>query len=808
MKIKNLYLIVLFPLFVAKLSAQVEKVDSLIKTANSTSNIEDKVKSFTKIAKIYAYINPDSTQFYGNKALQLSIKNSYKAGECRALSIIGSSYFVKENDSIALSYYQQALDISRKHELGKDEAAILSNIGTVYINIKQFSKGAEFLEKALKIDRRINNSKGEAIRVNNLSTIYLMQGDYSRAAEYIFQSIAIFKKDGDNIGVAMAYNNLAKMYDDQKEYEKSIEYLKKAEKLLIKEEHSGLLKRVYSNWGDVCIKMDDNDNGIKYLRKAIYYGNLSEGPCTIQNSLLSLSKVFIALGKLDSVLISTNKVLKNGTKCKSDSSLLSEAYYLQSEVAIERGNWDEAEKRALAAYRVLTNPNRYKSARSSAAKLLAKVYAHKQDFKKAYLYKNIYHELQDSLINESNIKDITRLEAEHNFELEKQIIEAKNKEDALVLKNKVQQQKELRNLLIVLGGIAIVLMFIFYRVSLARKKANAELQEKNSLIVEQKEKIEEANNELIQLSEHKEFFTQMIAHDLKNPLNIINVFSSLEPTLQNQKHIKQASTQMFSLVNNMLDVRRFENKKLSIHKSNLNIGELISDAVTRSGLLLQTKSISVNTDENIKAIAVEGDKDLLIRVFENLITNAAKYSKSGTDITVTGVLNPEAKQVELKFTDKGFGIEKESIPLIFDKYWQVDAKSNTISASTGLGLAFCKLVIEAHEGRIAVESEINQGTTFIISLPNATTSKASTDIKKDKELNKDDILPEEYRENPEIIASFNTLKELKVFKVGSINTELEILSKYRINEVWKSKVLTAVYSGNQREYDKLMAMEL
>jgi signal transduction histidine kinase/Flp pilus assembly protein TadD len=758
-----------------------------------------------ELSKQYRYISTDSSKKVAKQALKLSQEIKYKEGECRAYSLMGSSFLLQEKDSLALHYYKKGLKIAEEENLDLDRASILSNMGAVYVNLDEYNKAISNFKEALEIDIKFNNLKGQASRLNNISTIYLMQNDYKNAVDYMFKGIELLKKEGDESGVGMIYNNVALVYQDQKEYDKSIRYLKKAEKIFLKEKQDRILQIIYTNLGDNYNEMGDKQKAIKYLQKAITYGNKTQNPCINQNSLYSLARIFVNMDKVDSAEIIAKQALLDNEECKSDDIIIPETNILLSEIMLKKGNLNDALGYASKAYEMLQEENVYKLEKSIAAKLIADIYTKQKNYERALYFTKIYYQTQDSILNESNIKEITKLESEHKFELEKQVIDAKNKAEALILENKVREEKNLRNLFIIIGIVVLIFLVIFYRLAIARKKANQELKEKNTLVLEQKKEIEKTHQELVELSEHKEFFTQMIAHDLKNPLNIINVFSALPPSSQNTKFIKQASTQMYSLVNNMLDVRRFESTGLAIQKNEVNISEVVNEAILRSGLLLQTKSITTSTDID-ESLVAKADWDLLTRVLENIVTNAAKYSSSGKAIKITALLNNETNTVELKVIDEGFGIEEEAIPLIFDKYWQVNPNNKSIAASTGLGLAFCKLVVEAHKGTISVTSEIGKGTTFTIILPEAGLQTAGSKKERVEELNADEILPKENLNNNIVLESIASLKALRVFKAGAISTALDSLDEFGVNKVWKSKVLAAVFSGNQKEYDKLMAM--
>jgi signal transduction histidine kinase len=113
---------------------------------------------------------------------------------------------------------------------------------------------------------------------------------------------------------------------------------------------------------------------------------------------------------------------------------------------------------------------------------------------------------------------------------------------------------------------------------------------------------------------------------------------------------------------------------------------------------------------------IQGDGVRLAQVFDNLFTNAIKYAPNAP---ITVLLNQVGEKVIISFIDRGPGIPKESLPLIFDRFYRV--RSEQSATGTGLGLYICKQIIEAHRGKIWAESNLGQGTTFFIELPvNAT----------------------------------------------------------------------------------------
>ena len=263
-------------------------------------------------------------------------------------------------------------------------------------------------------------------------------------------------------------------------------------------------------------------------------------------------------------------------------------------------------------------------------------------------------------------------------------------------------------------------------------------------VEQQKEEIQTQNERLIELDRFKQGMTSMIVHDLKNPLNTIlhASDSEIEDVRANKKGIiKSTGRQMLNLVLNILDINKFEEANIHLNMGNNSLSELFNSAAEQVPFLLEQKNIHL-VDKTSKTQTLNCDKEMIERVFVNLLTNAIKYSPHNSAIELQAIaidskeIPEELKRIYFKgknnnqllitVKDYGAGIKKEAISEVFHKFKQIDAADSGITKSTGLGLTFCKLAVEAHGGQIGVISELNKGTTFWFTL------KMSNEIKESK----------------------------------------------------------------------------
>jgi len=218
----------------------------------------------------------------------------------------------------------------------------------------------------------------------------------------------------------------------------------------------------------------------------------------------------------------------------------------------------------------------------------------------------------------------------------------------------------------------------------------------------------------------KNDFIGMVSHELKTPLTAISGFVQVLHSRAKKNDDSYALTalnrtynqvkKMTVMINGFLNVSRLESGKLLIEKSDFQLDELVRELVEESDLVQFSHKINLSVSQTI---IVNADRDKIGSVVSNLLSNAVKYSPSGTDIDVRcEILDGNAL---VSITDDGIGIDKEDIDKLFNRYYRV-GKHHTISGF-GIGLYLSSEIIERHNGKIGVESEIGKGSTFYFKIP-------------------------------------------------------------------------------------------
>jgi signal transduction histidine kinase len=233
--------------------------------------------------------------------------------------------------------------------------------------------------------------------------------------------------------------------------------------------------------------------------------------------------------------------------------------------------------------------------------------------------------------------------------------------------------------------------------------------------------LESRNRELNQARQLREDLSHMLVHDMRNPLtgmignlNLLVSYGSQIPPEKHEHFIKRAiesGNTLKGMVDDLLDLAKLEEGFLEIKRKQVDVEAVIQNAIKLSPatLTLEDKKLHLHLSEDLPFVLGEADK--LTRVVGNLLSNALKYAHQ--DIKLAAYVDGD--QVVLSVQDDGPGIPPDAKEKIFEKFKQVGGREQR--QGTGLGLTFCRLMVEAHGGRIWVESENGAGSTFFFTIP-------------------------------------------------------------------------------------------
>jgi len=228
---------------------------------------------------------------------------------------------------------------------------------------------------------------------------------------------------------------------------------------------------------------------------------------------------------------------------------------------------------------------------------------------------------------------------------------------------------------------------------------------------------------------------------------------------------------MLNLVLNILDVNKHEETRMVLDLQDISLFEISSKAINQVLFLTNQKGIAIKNRVS-KNVTVKADADLLERVFVNLLTNAIKYSETKSDVLIEAESLTDQNVLRVKVIDSGIGIPNDKKHLVFQKFGQVQAKKSGGVGSTGIGLTFCKMAVEAHGGEIDFESEPDKGTIFWFTLEKSNSVVVTNDIITETNFVDDKVqLSEE--ESAYLEPFIQELREYKIYEISSISKIVE-----------------------------------
>jgi CheY-like chemotaxis protein/two-component sensor histidine kinase len=217
----------------------------------------------------------------------------------------------------------------------------------------------------------------------------------------------------------------------------------------------------------------------------------------------------------------------------------------------------------------------------------------------------------------------------------------------------------------------------------------------------------------------------VVAHDLRNPLNIISLAANtLLPQLPDAatrrlaQRIIRSAQRADRMVRDLLTISAIETGRFAVETQAVETAELILSALDSQHGLAAAASVIVAADVSPELPPLQADEERLLDVLENLISNAVKFNCPGGSITVGAA--SQGNEILIWVKDTGSGIAAEQLPHIFDRFWQAQKKERR---GIGLGLSICKAIVDAHGGRIWAESAVGVGTTIFFTVPAASRSR-------------------------------------------------------------------------------------
>lgn len=790
-----LYLLLLInlPLF-----GQETLIDSLkSEISRNEKGTEQHFRILAQLSEAYVQINHDSMLHYAQVLLPLAEKAEDHYYYLYALQRVGVYHYVNHNFDSANVIFQKGYELSKQYELREREASYLGSIGINQYAQGNTDSGVAALKSALIIDQELNDTLKLFARYNNLGAIYNAIGQEAKALVYLIKALDMAESFHSDQRVYAMANNIAVIFNQSGNPERSLKYFN----IALQNVGDQRIPKIdlLLNIANLYLDLDSLQKAAALYRKAYA---LTEGglPCARLGILIGQMDLNTRRAKLDSTSALQDKARQVLEEC-GDSTRYYQFYFESARLADVQNDRQEAEKyyELARAFGSIKNRNFNRVFLN-----LSRIAKNKGDFKGALALYEEYNRLLNIQLRTEYAKDIAKLDLQHNYEKELQDLRVAQEKETDAIREDLQYSKDQGFFWTVVSALLLCLFLALVYFYQLRKRREKDLFDLNQIITKQKENLQSKSEQLVvskkkiqELSEFRERLAAMAVHDMKGPLSTIIGLAEGEMSPRKQNLIKKAGSQMLQFLMDLLDIYKFEKAHIALKLLPHDISKLIREAWQGVLYLAEERAIRLSLVVPERFI-VPVDEGILIRVLTNLISNALKYSPENGELTI-GLKKLEQKGIsiiQISITDKGPGISPEKIQHIFDP---MDRRKETYiskSTSTGIGLDFCKLALQAHHGRIWAQSTLGKGTTVFIELP----------LLKGESLEKEVLMIKKAPQSKllELEPYLNQLMDFKIHEAGKILKLLGLMEEDGLDPDWIGQLRATVYAADSERYLQIL----
>ncbi|MBV6644847.1 MAG: response regulator [Cyclobacteriaceae bacterium] len=584
----------------------------------------------------------------------------------------------------ALFYATKARKVAKEHGFIHDEIQAVNYIGIAYRNIGVYSKAFEKYLEALRMAEQHEDNEQKGYALINLGNLYLFQTNFQGAVSYFIQALDEARTMGDRRMQGYCYVNLGRSYDGMGEYGQAELYLKQAIDIREAQHDAYGIIAVQIELAEVYRKQGALDKSLVYTKELVERIDDKAYPRALIFAQNNLAKIYLAKGML-----------------RKAEEIAEEALRLSKQVI---SRYDEKE----------------------SLKNLSTIAAQRPDFSSAFEYYTNYAELNQQLFSEENIRKIEQLK--NKYEIDQQEAENEFLRKQTELNEQVISRQKTIIALSVVGILLLLLLAVMaYRAFLIKVKLSKEIAQQRDKIEHDKNTIEKQSVQLQELDEAKSRFFANVSHDLRSPLSLIlgNLEMVLEDTdtylTTNAKKCLEVgfknSKRLLYLTDEINDITKLEEGKISLKLERVRVNSYLRMLCDMFKSTAEFKGVSLSfesTLEDHETLAI--DPRQFEKIFYNLVSNAIRHTQKGDAIDIRA--KSTGGQTELTFSDSGEGIPFNSLPHVFDRFFQSAQNQYKSREGLGIGLALVKELVELHKGVITVSSQYGVGTRFTLTFRN------------------------------------------------------------------------------------------
>jgi len=610
----------------------------------------------------FMFNNPDTAYTLAGELATQAMERGWPFWEGKASGLKGVTFGIRGDLQQAIQYFEKSIAILETCEgvNPMELANQYNNLGICYQRLSIYDTAIEYLQKSLSISQAENSQQTIIANRKNISDCYEKIGDYQLARSYI-EPVIDLAEDLSTLGGA--HESLGNIYTKTGDYTKAKEQFMLGIEIYEKIQFNVGKARILLGLGKLQTKLGDVTEALKTLLEAASMFRGLKAQKELSNTYAEIGIVHHQIGKYQEGLEWCDKAKRVAEKI------------------------DVIDTDRMACYCLYLN--------------------HKElgNYEEALRNHETYLQYTDSIINEEKIGEISALETEYNFNLEKKRLEAEQKEALLNVKLGKSEARfgylmtiSALSLIILLGG----LFFLQFN----RKKAK-----------EHNQHLTDKNIELTSKNQELQRFAYITSHDLKGPIQNISTFTDLalanKDAPEMDKYlgfIQQSSKRMQYLVESIMTFTKLTKKDTQF--ATVDTNEILEEVKETLQPKIEQRQARIQISALPTIIAAP---PLLSLVFQNLIDNAIKFNQQEQPFID---IECSATSTEYRFSvkDNGEGIEPEFQQKIFEPFSRLVGKEE----GAGLGLSIVRDIVELHDGRIWVESEQAHGSIFYFTISKST----------------------------------------------------------------------------------------
>lgn len=570
-------------------------------------------------------------------------------------------YNAQQNRNKAMHYTQLSLELAEKTKSTRETIWAYNQIADYFSDIQHnYSLALVYYQKILELKRK-DQYEDIGKEYANIGKMYLQLGNDSLALINFQKSLSTGQQRKQAYTIAKAYQQLGNLYYQKKHYQTALNYYLKCSKIGCEmcppiTFHNALIKS-----GDIYLFSNDLTNARLFYQKGMDLANSASDKQSQILSHQSFAGLYEKQGDMNQA-VHHNQL----------------AYQLAKEIDYLEGQQFNADR-------------------------LSRLYNRQHRFREAYEYLSLSIMLADSIQQRNHVDNLAELETYFEF----RNLETQKEFDKANAEKELARQRLMRNFIIVILLMAVatgILMYFSYR----RKRKD------NQLLREQKQAIEFISRQMHEADQAKLNFFTHISHELRTPLTLILGMSEKldAEDIRTVSLIRKNAMKLSHLINQLLDLKKLDESKMKLRVGEGNVSIFLKGLIGSFDNFANRKNITIHFQSAESEIVGYYDPGKLENILSNLMSNAIKYNRENGWINVT--LTKVKDSIRIEVTDNGIGIEKTELPHIFNRFYRIT--DNTAQGS-GIGLALVRELVALHKGEITVNSTLNEGTRFVVTIP-------------------------------------------------------------------------------------------